>query len=211
MHSKIGIIGTGGFAREVLCLINDLGRMKDVVYFLEKEEEWEKNWKNKKIMGIPVKPMSDFLSLENPTIKIVVGIGIPRIRRTVVRKLPATTRYETLIHPSAIISPWVEIGEGSIICGGCILTCNIKLGQQVHLNLHTTVGHDCVIGSYVTTAPGTNISGTCTIGDSVYFGTSSATKQGISIIENTVIGMGAMVTKNIEEQGTYVGIPAKKR
>ena len=79
MHHKIGIIGTGGFAREILCLIHDLGRMKDVVYFLEKEEEWEKNWKNKKIMGIPVKPMSEFLSSENPNIHIVVGIGAPKI------------------------------------------------------------------------------------------------------------------------------------
>lgn len=204
---KICIIGTGGFAREVMCLITDLGKYDEVDCFMEVDEIWEKNWKNKTIMDKPVRPQSEF----NPALySVTIGIGDPMIREKVTSQLPENTEYITLIHPSAVVSQWTEIEEGAVICAGCILTCDIKIGKHVHLNLHTTIGHDCNIGDFVTTAPGVNISGICNIDKSVYLGTSSATRQGINICSNVVIGMGAMVVKSIKEPGVYVGMPAKK-
>src|SRR5690606_21067889 len=118
--------------------------------------------------------------------------------------------YATLIHPSAIIMDDVEIAEGSIITAGCILTCNIRIGRHAHLNLHTTVGHDCRIGDYFTTAPGAHISGECEIGNCVYFGTNASVRQGIKITDETTIGMGGVVVKNIDDKGVYIGNPLKK-
>jgi UDP-3-O-[3-hydroxymyristoyl] glucosamine N-acyltransferase len=104
----------------------------------------------------------------------------------------------------------IEIGEGSIICAGSILTTNIKIGKHTHLNLHTTVGHDTEIGDFFTTAPGVKISGNCKIGNKVYVGTNGSIKEKIHISENVTLGLNCGVVKHIEESGIFVGTPTQK-
>ena len=133
-----------------------------------------------------------------------------KIREKIVTAFPNDTQYLSLIHPSAVVSKWTEIGEGSIICAGSVITSQIKIGKHSQINLNSTIGHDCHIEDFFTIAPSVNISGICNIGKHVYFGTGAATRQGINITNNVTIGMGAMVVKDITEAGTYVGIPAKK-
>ena len=207
-EKKICIIGTGGFGRETLtCLIDEISKkeleIEEIVVFMVADKFYEKS----KIMGIPVIKESEFKS-EN--YKVVVAIGDPKKRKKIIDKLPPETEFKTIIHPNVVISDWVEIGEGSIITSGTILTCNIKIGKHSHLNLHTTIGHDCIIGNYFSASPGTNISGNCEFGNCVYFGTNSSTRQGIKISDNVTIGMGGVVVKNINEEGVYIGNPVKK-
>lgn len=205
---KVCIIGAGGFGREVLCLILDMYNCppelsKDFFCFAETDSVWEKRYVN----GIPVIPLSEF----NPrTHKVVIAIGNPVEREKITQLLPANTRYITVIHPSVVMSKWVEVGEGSVICAGTILTCNIKLGKHSHLNLYTTIGHDCVTGDFFTTAPAVNISGNCLFGKSVYCGTNASFRESLKISDNVIIGMGAVVIKNISEQGVYIGNPLHK-
>lgn len=207
-EKKICIVGAGGFGREALCcLIDGIARttfkIEEIVCFMVDDADL----KESKIMGIDVIPQSMF----DPTLyRVVVAIGDPYSRKKVVDSLPAETTYTKIIHPSAVISDWVEIGEGSIITAGTILTCNIKIGKHAQLNLHTTIGHDCIMGDYFTTAPAANISGNCHFGDSVYFGTNSAARQGVNICSNVTIGMGGVVIKDISEEGIYIGNPLKK-
>lgn len=205
---KICIFGAGGFGREVLSCLLDLNttegfKIEEKACFMVNDEYYNET----SLMGIDVIPLSKF----DPMIyDVVVAIGDPSARKKAVEGLPDATTYATLIHPTAVISKWVEIGEGSIITAGVILTCNIKIGDHAHLNLHTTIGHDCVMGDFFTTAPAVNISGNCHFGSSVYFGTNSAARQGIKICDNVTIGMGGVVVKNIIEPGIYIGNPVKK-
>jgi len=207
-EKKICIVGGGGFGREVLCCLIDgiptTGRkIEEIACFMVSDE----HYKESKIMGVDVIPLSNF----DPTLyNVVVAIGDPTSRKKMVNSLPPVTTYTAIIHPNAVISEWVEIGEGSIITAGTILTCNIKIGKHAHLNLHTTIGHDCVMGDYFTTAPAVNISGNCNFGDCVYFGTNSAIRQGIRICDNVTIGMGGVVVKDLTEEGVYIGNPLKK-
>jgi|SRR5690554_252471 len=207
MKKQILISGTGGISKEVLCLITDLGKYDDVAGFIEPDFIIEKGNIPSNIMGKPVLPYSK-VDLTKHVVSLAMGDS--KIREKSITQLPEGIEFITLIHPTAVVSEWVEIGEGAIICAGTIITCNIKIGKHAQLNLNTTIGHDCEIGDFFTTAPNVNISGNCTFGDHVYFGTSSSIKQGISIKGDTIIGMGAIVTKNIDEPGVYVGIPAKK-
>lgn len=200
------IVGTGGFAREVLFLMDDLKMYDDFYGFIEPDYIWEEKWKDKIIMGKPVLPFSDVRHFD----KISIGVADSKIRKKTIEQLPQNVEYISLIHPNASVSRWAKIEEGCIITAGCIVTTQIELGVHAHLNLQTTIGHDCKIGDFFTTAPSVNISGICNIDNNVYFGTGAATKQGINICNDVIIGMGAMVTKNITEPGTYVGIPAKK-
>jgi sugar O-acyltransferase (sialic acid O-acetyltransferase NeuD family) len=207
MNKKILIAGTGGFAKEVLCLITDLGLYNNVIGFIEPDEIM--NYRNiqEQILGKPVLPYS---SVDPSQHFVAIGIGDSKIREKVLDQLPKNIKYIQLIHPTVVVSKWTEIGEGAIICAGTILTCDIKIGKHAHLNINTTIGHNCEIGDFFTTAPGSNISGNCIFGNHVYFGTSSSIKQGISICDDVLIGMGAIVTKNITESGVYIGNPAKQ-
>ncbi len=205
---KICIVGAGGFGREtLLCIIDDVAstdvKLKDVVCFMVEDEYYNES----EIMGVDVIRQSEF----DPSLyRVVVAIGDPSLRKKVVERLPAQTTFATVIHPNAIISDWVQIGEGSIITSGVIMTCNITLGKHSQVNLHTTIGHDSSMGDFFTTAPAVNISGKCTFGEQVYLGTNSAVRDGITICSEVTVGMGAVVVKDIDEKGVYVGNPLKK-
>lgn len=193
---KRALIGAGGFANEIkahMCQF-DMISFVDNNYYRPDDSN--------------IKPLSEF----NPDeYEVVVCIGDSKKRRDMVSRLPDNTKYFTYIHPTAqILGNDVEIGDGSIICAGVIVTTNCKIGKHTHLNLQTTIGHDCIIGDFFTTAPGVKISGNCKIGNRVYFGTNSSVRQKITTCDDVVIGLNAGVVKNIEEVGTYAGVPAKR-
>jgi sugar O-acyltransferase (sialic acid O-acetyltransferase NeuD family) len=193
---KKALIGAGGFAREIKAHMNN----HRMVCFVD-DEFWQPNNKN-------IYRLSKFDPNEY---EVLVAMGDPRDRFDMIQRLPKETKYFTFIHPSTqILDSNIEIGEGSIICAGCILTTNIKIGNHAHLNLQTTIGHDCKIGDYFTTAPGVKISGNCTIYDCVYVGTNASIKEKINIHSLVTIGMNAGVVKHINEPGVYIGTPAKK-
>ena len=196
---KIGIIGFGGFGNEIYWSLSPIERKK-TVFFVD-----EKFYKK----GVPnLLPISE---LDVEKYLVTVAIADSKVRENIINKLPSNTKYFTHVHPSVQIhGDDVFIGEGSVICAGTIITCNVKIGKHSHLNLITTIGHDCVIGDFFTTAPGVQISGNVEIGKNVYFGTRSCVKQKINICDNVIIGMNAGVVKNISEPGTYIGTPALK-
>jgi sugar O-acyltransferase (sialic acid O-acetyltransferase NeuD family) len=203
MGDAIAVFGTGGFAREVACLLHDLGRGDEIAAFHEPDDVHTP----RTLLDVQVLPQSAF---DPSTQQAVVAIGNPRIREKVVGELPRRTEFATLIHPSVVMSRWVEVGVGSILCAGCVLTCQITLGSHCHLNLNTTVGHDCSFGDFCTVAPGVNVSGNCTFGQRVDVGTQASFRQQIRICDDVTVGMGAVVVKDIPEPGTYVGVPAKR-
>lgn len=195
---KKGIIGAGGFGREIYWSMNPVERA-NTVFFVD-DAYWDGT--NEKTLPLSLFEWSKY--------EVIVAIADSFHRERIVNSLSKRTKYFTHIHPSAQIhGEDVEIGEGSIICAGSIITTNVKIGKHSHINLITTIGHDCIIGDYFTTAPGVQISGNGKIGNRVYFGTRSCMKQKLTICDDVIIGMNAGVVKNITESGTYVGTPAK--
>jgi sugar O-acyltransferase (sialic acid O-acetyltransferase NeuD family) len=192
---KKALIGAGGFANEIKAHM----QLFDMVCFVD-DSYYIPNDKN-------IKPISEFNASEY---EVIIAIGDPNVRNQMVNKLPKDTKYFTFIHPTAqILGNDVEIGEGSMICAGVIITTNCKIGKHTHLNILSTIGHDTIIGDYLTTAPGAKISGNCLIGNRVYFGTNCSVKQKIKICDDVTVGLNAGVVKNIESSGIYVGVPAK--
>jgi sugar O-acyltransferase (sialic acid O-acetyltransferase NeuD family) len=193
------LIGAGGFAREVKAQMGQL----DMKCFVDDEYYTPMHDHPQNIH-----PISKF----NPkTQQALVVIGNPHDRAEMVKKMPEGTKYFSYIDPSAqILGNNVVIGDGCMICAGCIITTNVKIEDHAQLNLLTTIGHDCRIGSYFTTAPGVKISGNCTIGDRVYFGTSACIREKLTVVDDVTIGLNGGVVKNITEAGTYVGTPTKR-
>jgi len=196
---KKGIVGFGGFAREVYWSLSEKDRIGSI--FFVDDEYWDDS-------NVLIKPLSTFNPKEY---ELVIAISDVNVRNKIANSLPKETRYFTHIHQTVQIhGDDVVIGEGSIICAGSIITTNVIIGKHSQINLMTTIGHDCIIGDYFTTAPSVQISGNINIGNNVYFGTKSSAKQKISICDNVIIGMNSGVVKDINESGTYIGTPCKK-
>ena len=207
---KIVVLGAGNFAREtmdVLKAINDQQHQFDVLGYLDDNPEKQ----GKLLNGWPILGGIDWLGQgKKQEVFSVCGIGEPHIRRKVIEKaLSFNAKFCNVIHPNALMTEFVEMGEGIVITAGCILTCNIKIGNHVHLNLATTVGHDVVMGDFATTAPGVHISGNVNIGEGTYFGTGAVTVEKLTIGEWTIIGAGAVVANHLPANVTAVGVPAR--
>jgi sugar O-acyltransferase (sialic acid O-acetyltransferase NeuD family) len=192
----IAIVGYGGFAREIASQLRDAGHGSEIEFFVDRE--YVSNGSR------------DLRDLDPDRHEALIAIADPQVRAKVAERMPKGTRFYTFIHPEAkIFGSDVKIGAGSIICPGCVLTTNVRLGNHAQLNLHTTIGHDTSAGDYFTTAPGVRVSGNCDIGDYVYVGTNAAIREKLRICSGVTIGLMAGVVKHIETPGVYVGAPAK--
>lgn len=205
------IIGAGGFGREVAWLvrrINEQSPTWNLVGFIDDDSRKHGAIED----GYPVVGGTELLGSGKEDTYVVCAVGSAQIRKNIVDKLKgySNIKYATLIDPSVIISDRVKIGEGSIICAGTIVTVDVVLGEHVIINLDCTVGHDAEIGNFVTMYPSVNVSGMVQVGECVELGTGMQVIQGKKIVENAIIGAGAVVVKDILEEGTYVGIPVSK-
>lgn len=109
----------------------------------------------------------------------------------------------------------VQIGPGAVLCPFVTLTSNIRIGQHFHANLYSYVEHDCLIGDFVTFAPGVHCNGNVVVADHAYIGAGAILRQGnpgnpLVIGRGAVVGMGAIVTKNVAPGTTVIGNPARK-
>ena len=209
---QIAVYGAGGFAREVAWLVEDCNVDQNyaVVCFIDDDPTLHGQVLN----GIPVMSLADAYT-RFPQAHVVSGIGTPRKRELTMDKAAAAGfKFTTLIHPRVERSQFIEIGLGTVICAGNILTTNITLGKQVQINLDCTIGHDVIMGDYTTLAPGVHVSGWVHFGRRVYVGTGAVIINGtqenpLTIGDDTVIGAGACVTKSLPAGVTAVGVPAK--
>lgn len=207
--SDIVIFGTGGFAREVHQIIEDLqadGASLNFLGFLDGNREAH----GKQVHDFPVLGDVGWLG-SRPEVGVVVGVGGTPSKRRIVNQIMALgpRQFPTIIHPRAWIGNRIQVGEGSIICAGTNATTDIRIDPFTILNLDCTVGHDTLISPFTTVAPSVNISGNVEIGTGCDLGTGGTIIQGIKIGHWTIIGAGAVVVRDIPPNVTAIGAPAK--
>lgn len=212
--TQIALYGAGGFAREVAWLVQSCNVGEADVYQVVCFIDDNKAAHGLILNGIPIMGLEK-ARLRFPDAKVVGGVGSPQTRHRLMEKAAEEGfDFETIIHPRVERSKWINVGAGTVICAGNILTVNIELGQHVQINLDCTIGHDVVMGDFVTLAPGVHVSGYVHLGKNVYVGTGAViingTKEEPLVIGNdTVIGAGACVTKSVPAGQVVVGIPAR--
>lgn len=205
----IVIIGSGGLAKEVAFLIDEINRTTkqwNLVGFIDSNIE-DTNGMYK------VYQNDEWLENIKEEINVVFGIGLPSLIEKLYNKFSKNKniQFPNLIHPN-VIGDWenIQLGQGNIICASNTFTTDIVIGNINIINLDCTIGHDCTIGDYNVINPSVNISGGVKIKNGIMIGTNAAILQYKEICSGVVIGASALVTKNIEEKGVYVGSPVKK-
>lgn len=115
---------------------------------------------------------------------------------------------------NVVVMDDVVIGPGAVLNPFVTLLSNVRIGTQFQCNIYSYVAHDCVIGNFVTFAPGVKCNGNVIVEDHAYIGTGAILRQGkpgepLIIGRGAVVGMGAVVTKNVSPGTTVVGNPAR--
>lgn len=206
---EIVIIGAGDFGKEIAWLIEDIN-IKENKYSIIGYVDDNPETIGKELNGYKVIGDINYLNEISKTkdIYAVISVQSSRIKKKIVDKLP-NVKWETLIHPNALVTRTVEIGEGSVITAGNIISNNVSIGKHCLLNLSCTVGHDNIIEDFVGVMPGCNFSGFTTLKEGCYIGTGVKIIPSKTIGRDSIIGAGAVVTKDIPDNCTAVGSPAK--
>ena len=201
---RIGLCGTGGFAREVAPLaVIQAGA--DNVQHIELEPV------ARELNGLPVVGLADAPA----DAALSIAIADAAVRRRIDAEMTAAGRsFVSIVAPTCVFRGPSQIGEGAILCDHVVITANVVIGRHFQANLFSYVAHDCVVGDFVTLAPRVCVNGNTVIEDDVYVGTGAVLKQGtpdkpLRIGRGAVIGMGAVVTKDVPAGAVMVGNPAR--
>jgi sugar O-acyltransferase (sialic acid O-acetyltransferase NeuD family) len=145
----------------------------------------------------------------------VLAIANSKVREQLAARCTADgVRPWTVLADSVVRMDEVALGEGAALSPFVTITSNIRIGRHFHANLYSYVEHDCVIGDFVTFAPGAKCNGNVVIEDHAYIGSGAVIKQGrpgkpLVIGHGAVVGMGAVVTRDVPAGATVVGNPAR--
>ncbi|MGG3560509.1 acetyltransferase [Neobacillus rhizosphaerae] len=206
---NIVIYGAGGFAREVAHLIEQINAVDqkwNILGFIDDDP----NKTGIMVNDWPILGTFEWFN-DNPNANVVLATGSPKGKQLIVNRLQAFSdlKFPNLFHPSLKMSRFNQLGIGNVICEGSILTTNITVGNFVTINLNCTIGHDVEIQDFATILPSSSVSGNVVIEEGVDLGTSSSIIPHKRIGSWTIVGAGSVVVKDLPENCTAVGIPAK--
>jgi sugar O-acyltransferase (sialic acid O-acetyltransferase NeuD family) len=207
---NILILGGSGHAREVAWLISDINKQKPYSWNIIGFWEGEIKSEPKIINNIPLIGV-DKIKQYTPELYAIVAIGNPQLRqRAANQALELGCKFATLIHPLVHYDQkTVTIGEGSMVFAGGIISTNVMIMKHVIINYNCTISHDCVIEDFVTLSPACNLAGFTKVKQGAHLGIGSSTIEKHSIGKNSIIGAGAVVTTDIPDNVTAVGVPAR--
>lgn len=203
------IVGAKGFAKEVLEVINQMNQLENLVFF----DDVNDDIKGSLYERFPILKTSEEVSNYLKTIdnQFTIGVGNPILRKKLYDKfISFGGAFTSIISPLANIGSYdIEIGYGTNILSGAIISNSSKIGMGCIIYYNSIITHDCTIGDFVEISPSVNILGRCNVGSFTQIGSNTTILPNLTIGKNVIIGAGSVVTKNIPDNCVAVGTPAK--
>jgi len=206
---KIVVIGGGGHAKVIISILKKSGGF-ELVGYVDREDKGS-------VLGLDYlgsDTSAESLLKDRDVSKAALGIGQltdTSLRRDIAgRFMKAGFSFPPIISPNAIVNEGVEIAEGTVVMDGVVINTGTVINRFCIINTSASIDHDCSVGEYSHIAPGVTLSGGVEIGSDVLVGTGASIIQYKKISDNVIIGAGSGVWGDIDEPGTYGGVPVRK-
>lgn len=205
MSTPLILVGGGGHCKSVIDVAESAGY--SIVGVLDRPEEVSKKVFNYEVIGTD-DDMAKFAA--HAEFVVTVGqIKSPDLRIKLHRMLAdAGCRLATIISPTAHVSKYATIGEGTVVMHQVVVNADAKIGKGCIINTFANIEHDVVIGDYCHISTGAMVNGECKVGERCFIGSQSVLANCITICDGIVVGAGSFVRKSVTEKGVYAGNPA---
>lgn len=203
---KLAIIGQGGHSKVIQDIVKAIKRIEIVGCF---DDKYDQSFINQGIQYGRVLSAKNMLN-HIDDIKFVVAIGNNKVRKMIVERLNLLDHhYAVLIHPSAIISPSATIGYGSVVMANAVVNADAVIQKHTIINTGSVIEHDTKVGDFAHISPKATLTGNVTLEEGVHIGAGATIVPQVSVGKWSTIGAGATVIKNIPNDCTAIGTPAR--
>lgn len=212
MARLIGIYGASGFGREVMPVAREQ-HARDGARLVFIDDNVAAS--DSRINGHDVLTWQAFTEQAGDDAAVAVAIADAAVRERLMDRCADAGIAPCPIRAlNVVVGDNVAAGGGAILQPFVMLTSDIRIGRGFHANIYSYVAHDCIIGDFVTFAPGVKCNGNVHIEDRAYIGTGAILRQGtpdkpLVIGAGATVGMGAVVTRDVPPGATVVGNPAR--
>lgn len=205
MNKPLILIGGGGHCKSVIEVGESAGYQ--ILGVLDMPENVGKEILSTRVIGT-----DDDISQYVDKAEFVITVGFIKNPATRIKLYNCVKEVggnlATIIAPTAYVSKYATIGEGTVVMHHAFVNAGAKVGNNVILNTFTNVEHDAVIGNHSHISTGTMVNGDCMIGANCFIGSQSVLANGITIGDDIIVGAGSLVRKSISVKGVYSGNPA---
>ena len=205
---SVVIIGAGAHGREVAEILRQPTRDQVVIIgFIDDNP----NLHDQRINDLPV--VGDwkwFEGVDRNEVAVICASGFSRTRKQMADKATSLgLKFANALSPEAYISPYSKVGEGVVMYARSMACNGALIANHVAINVGAVVSHDTRVDAYSTLNPGVNLAGNVIISEGCLLGIGCNVIQGISIGAWSVVGAGATVIRDLPDNVTAVGVPAK--
>ncbi len=207
---RLIILGAGGSSQQIAGAIEDINLRNatwELVGFLDDDP----TKLGETIGGLKV--LGPMAAAKQYSARFICGIASardPRNREMILTRTGLERdQFATVIHPSASVSRYAQVGLGTAILQNVVITQNTVVGDHVLILQNVSIGHDVTIEDFVTVAPGAIVTGHGRLRTGAYLGAGCRIKNGLTVGEGAVVGFGSAVAKNVPPGVTVFGNPAR--
>jgi acetyltransferase EpsM len=197
MENKVTLYGASGHCKVIIDILQKCNIKIDLIF-----DDYSSKTN---ILGYEILKTNQ-IEIANSN-NMIISIGNNKVRKRLANQLNSS--FATAIHPNALISKHITIGEGTVIMAGVIINPDTKIGKHCIINSGAIIEHDCIIEDFAHISPNAALAGGVEVGEGSHIGIGSSVIQGIKIGKWATVGAGAVIIKNVPDYAVVVGNPGK--